>query len=357
LGNQVVTTHQALKPHQQQEISVQSLLARAAVRPMVGSITVEQDPELKGMTVASQLLITSNRGASPAYVDEELAMPGIDGSGTLRAVADASAGTTLLAVTSIVSWTQHVRLHCLTPKSENSLATLTLAPNATLLVSNCSGQTVDSLTSFEDAVSKGSEERIESYELITHGGAGTMAAFGLAPHLRNQDVVLSGMPFSDPKKINSPNSVFAGVPFGPQPTLPDGVYAPRISLTNFSISSAHVKVSVATTQQNLPASQGAAGNSPEKRVLRQLTIDPRRTVEFALSDSTSQSGLLQSVIVESDRQPGEVLGKVVSRSDGSLYEIELLGKDQLDQNNGGIRNRRQPGRAAASTRGACSMNV
>lgn len=55
-----------------------------------------------------------------------------------------------------------------------------------------------------------------------------------------------------------------------------------------------------------------------------------------MSDTVSQSGLLQSLFVETDKKPGEVLGKAVSRSDGNLYEVELLEKDQMDENNGGI---------------------
>lgn len=164
-GNEIAKTHRALKPHEQQEISLQTLLAGVATPPVVGSVTVAQDPELKGMTVASQLLLTSRRGKSPAYVDEELAMPGIDGSGTLRGVTDASVGTALLAVTSNVGWTQHVTLHCLSAKAEYKPVVLTLAPQATLLVSNCSGQTIDRVASFQDGIKSGSEERIEGYEL------------------------------------------------------------------------------------------------------------------------------------------------------------------------------------------------
>ena len=60
-----------------------------------------------------------------------------------------------------------------------------------------------------------------------------------------------------------------------------------------------------------------------------------RTCE-ALDDAVSQNGLLQSIFVETDRLPGEVLGNAVARSDGNLYEVELLEKDSKDENNGGI---------------------
>jgi hypothetical protein len=333
-GRELVSSHRPLKPHEQQEITLKSLLSSVPEPPSTGSITVTQDPELIGMTVASQLLITSYRGALPSYVDEELAMTNIDGSATLRGVADQAVGTAILAVSSVVNWPQHVTLHCLAQDLERRSVSITLPPQATTLFTSCSGQTASSLDAYEQEIARGPSERIEAYELVTDGGSGAIAAFGLASHLRGETLVFSGIPFTDPKKINSPNSVFAGVPFGTQPTLPDGVYAPRISFANFSNSPAHVTLSIATTQPSSATAEADSGL--EKRTLRQLTIPPRRTTEFTVSDASSQSGLLQSLIVESDRMPGEVLSKVVSRSDGNLYEIELLGKDQKDENNGGI---------------------
>lgn len=288
------------------------------------------------MAIASQLLLTRSRGALPSYVDEELAMPSVSGSRTLRGVADNAAGMALLAVTSIVNWEQHVTLRCLSEKLEHSPAILTLAPNATSLVSNCSGQTTTDLESYQQSISQYPQEGIQGYELVTDGGPGAIAAFGLAPHLRNQDVVFSAIPFTDPAEIHSPNSVFAGVPFGTQQALPNGVYNPRISFTNFAATPAHVTVSIAATQPGDVPVSAAPGDSPEKVTIRQLTIAPRRSVELALSDAVSQSGLLQSLFVETDRKPGEVLGKAVSRSDGSFFEVELLEKDQMDENNGGI---------------------
>lgn len=335
-GSPVSSTHRLLAPHEQQEISLKSLLIDLETPITAGSIMVAQDANLKGMTVISQVLITSNRGF-PSYIDEELAMPSMSGSSTLRAVADQAVGAALLAVTNLEKSPQHVTLRCLSEKEEHKPATITLAPMATSLISSCTGHTVTDIDSYLQNISQHKEEGVQGYELVNDGGPGTIAAFGLAPHLRNQDPVFSAIPFTDPKTIKSANSVFAGVPFGPQPTLPDGVYKPRISLTNFGTSPAHVTVSIATSQENAPSALAASGSKPpERRVLNQLTIAPRRTIEVPLSDATSQSGLLQSLIIENDKNPGDILGKVVSRSDGTLYEIELLQKDQMDDNNGGI---------------------
>jgi hypothetical protein len=87
-GAEIVRTHRALKAHEQQELPLQLLLSGLAAPPSIGSIAVSQDPELKGLTVVSQLLITNHRGGLPSYIDEELAMPAIGGSTTLRGVAD-----------------------------------------------------------------------------------------------------------------------------------------------------------------------------------------------------------------------------------------------------------------------------
>ena len=334
-GDEAVHNHVSLKPHEQREISIQTLLSSLSAPPTIGSVTVTQDTDLKGLTVVSQMLITSQRGASPSYIDEELAMPVIGGSTTLRGVADEALGSALIAVASIVSWTQQVTIHCLSRQTQSQGAVITLRAQATVLISNCSGQTVNDLDSYSTIVNQNPQHEIRGYELETDGGIGTIAAFGLAYHSHNQDRVFSAIPFIDPATIHAANRVFAGVPFGTQPALPDGVYTPRITFTNFSSSPAHVTVSIATTQPGDSSSPSVTSASPKKHILQQLTLTPRRTAEVTLDDPGSQSGLQQSLIIENDRSPGDVLSKVVSRSDGSLYEIELLGKDQLDENNGG----------------------
>jgi hypothetical protein len=335
LGAEVLNRHVSLKPHEQQEISMQSLLSGIGVPPSIGSVTVSQDSELKGLTVVSQMLITNERGTLPSYVDEELAMPAIGGSTTLRGVADDAAGDALLAVTSIVNWTQEVTLHCLAQNGESKPAIITLEAQSTALISNCSGQTVTDLGTYLSSGSQHAQHGIQGYELVTDGGIGTIAAFGLAFHSRNQDPIFSVIPFVDPARIHAANTVFAGVPFGTQAALPDGVYKPRISFTNFASSPARVTISAAITPAGAPSGSTASAVTPEKRVLQELIVAPRHSTEFAPSDIGSQGGLQQSLIIESDRNPGELLSKVVSRGDGNLFEIELLGKDQLDEDNGG----------------------
>jgi hypothetical protein len=329
-GRPIAIEHRLLRPHQHQDIDVGDLLAAHHDLVPAGSITVTQDEALKGMTVASQVLITRSRGARPSYIDEELAMTSVAGSQTLRAVADEGIAAALIAVSSVVDWDQHITVRCMSEQAESKPVTLTLQGQGTALISNCAGAAVGGIAAFQQVASEKPQSVIYGYELTTDGGPSSFSAFGLTPHLRGQDVVYSALPFTDPQLVNSPNSAFAGVPFGSQQALPAGHYSPRLSLTNFSTAPADITVSIATTEY------GAEGTPQERAVLRQATIPAHRTIELQLADASPANGLLQSLLVTSDRKPGEVLGKVVSRSSGALYEIELLNKDQLDENNGGI---------------------
>jgi len=244
------------------------------------------------MTVASQILLTEFRGSLPSYVDEELAMPSVSGSSTLRGVADQAAGTALLAITSIVNWEQHVTLRCLSETYEHKPVTITIAPYATSLVSNCAGQVVNDLESYQQSLAQHKEEGIQGYELVTDGGPAGISAFGLAPHLRNQDVIFSAIPFTDPEEIHSANSAFTGVPFGSQDALPDGVYKPRISFTNFAATPAHVKVSIAATQ---PGDLPVTGRDLEGTVLRLVNyqvynVDKSAVASIPIAEVFTTSG-------------------------------------------------------------------
>lgn len=334
-GKIVSRAYRLLAPHEQQEISLQSLLIDAEPSISIGSVLVTQDESLKGMTVISQVLITSNRGFS-SYVDEELAMPSMSGSATLRGVADEAFGEALIAVTNLEKTPQHVAMRCLSAKGEKAAPAISLGPRETGLFVGCSGPKVGSVKAYLASIGEENSGGVEAFELTNDGGPGTIAAFGLAPHMRKQDIVFSAVTFADPKLIYSPNIAFAGVPVGPQPTLPDGVYSPRLALSNFSSNPAQVSITAALTSENQAAGKGSSEAHPMQQNVQQLMIPPRHTAEILLDDLGQRSGLLQSLLVDTDRQAGDVAAKVVSRSDGTLHEIELLAKDRLDENNGGI---------------------
>jgi hypothetical protein len=112
---------------------------------------------------------------------------------------------------------------------------------------------------------------------------------------------------------------------GATPLLGSGVYVPQLSLANFSAQPAHVTVQLAQTS-------GGASNSYQ---VQSLTIPAGQTEETTLENLEGDPGLRNSFIVQSDLAPGDVLANLIFESSQRVGEVEVLAKDQLDQNNVG----------------------
>jgi hypothetical protein len=300
------------------------------------SITVDQAPGKMGVVIAGQVLITDLRASMPAYVDEELSMPEMEGSSKLTAVTDQVEGPPLVAITNLSSKPQHVSLTCLHNANLVSASRVEIAAHATAKTIACSSGSFSDLDAYMATVDKAHGQGVYGIQLEGDGLPGSLAAFALAPHFRGHDLIFSSVPFYDPLLIHSSNFVFAGVPIGPQPTLPYGVYVPRLSYANFSDSPIHLSVYLADTVNQPTSTAGDDAPTPQLQKLKSITVSPRASGEYAFSGVEAQSGLTHSVVVKAESGPGNYQAKLVSRSDGNLYEIELLAKDALDLNNSGI---------------------
>ncbi len=100
--------------------------------------------------------------------------------------------------------------------------------------------------------------------------------------------------------------------------MPSGTFTPALALANFSQSPRTVKVSYALTQN------GTA--SPE--TVETVTLAPSSSREVKLHGLAGDPMLQDSLLVASDGSPGDVLTKLVSKSEDSvLHEAEVFGKD------------------------------
>jgi hypothetical protein len=90
IGKIITSSHITLQPHEKMEYPLSSPLNAANSADMWGSVTVEQDPSNKGTAIVGQVIVTDSRASTPAYIDEELAMPEMEGSSKLAAVTDQS---------------------------------------------------------------------------------------------------------------------------------------------------------------------------------------------------------------------------------------------------------------------------
>ena len=327
----------SLRPHEKREYPITSSLENMTLPRRWASVVVDQDPKAgMGVVVAGQVIVTDRRSSTPAYIDEELAMPEMEGSTTLSAVADQSEGPPMVAVTNVSALAQHVTLTCMQNAQHPVQIRLEIAGHATALSKACSSTSVSTLPEYTSSLEEHEHSEVYGFKVDGTGDPGSLAAFALAPHYRGRDLVFSSVPFYDPGTIHSSDVVFAGVPIGAQETLPAGVYTPRLSLANFSNVPLAFFVSLADTITS-PA-KDAEGNvhSPLMNTIHQGTIPPHQVGEYIFNGQEAQSGLLHSIVVSTKASPGSYQAKLVSRSTGALYEVELLAKETLEMKNAGV---------------------
>jgi hypothetical protein len=325
-----------LAPHEKKEVPISSPQDTTDLNSRWGSVTVDQDPHSTGVVVAGQVIITDQRASTPAYIDEELAMPEMEGSISLSAVTDRSEGPPMVGITNISSALQHVSITCIRDGKSPMVSSVAIAAHATATAKACSNTSAPTLPDYVSSIEEGNAQGVYGIKLYGDGAPGSFAAFALAPHHRGRDVVFSSVPFDDPELIHSSDVVFAGVPIGAQETLPAGVYIPRLSLANFS--DIPLKYSVQLADTVATPVKDADGNShpPLVNALHTGTIPPHQTDEYVFSGQEAQNGLLHSVVVTTEAKPGTYQAKLVSRSTGTLYQVELLAKETRETNNAGV---------------------
>jgi hypothetical protein len=324
-----------MKAHEHVELSL-NLYPTLPVIETWGSVSVEQDPSAMGTVVAGQVVITDTRGAIPVYVDEELAMPEMEGSSRLLAVTDQSDGPPLVAVTNLSSQTQHLSLACILGQNSPVLSKTEIGAHASIKLQGCSALNPANIAGYASAMNGQDSPGIYGIQIEGDGDPGSLAAFALAPHKRGSDLVFSSVPFYDPAEIHSSTVVFAGVPIGAQDTLPAGVYVPRLSLANFSDKTETFSVIMADTITSPVRDAAGRDQPPAVNLLKTLSVPAHQTIEYVFTGQEAQNGLLHSIMVSTEAAPGTYQAKLVSRSDGRLFQVELLAKDALDNSDAGV---------------------
>jgi hypothetical protein len=325
-GNKLVSQRIGLPPHSQRQVGMDSLLRSVNSPATAGRITIAQSPDLKGMSIASQLTMTYLGSREINFIDEEVAMPSTESSLTLRAVTDMTDGSPVVAITSLAETLQRISIECLSAKDGHVRKMVEIPAGETLVTEACreDGRHHADLGAISEIADE-RQPRTIGISLTSDGMAGSFAAFGLSSHGGRADHFFTSIPFTDPKMTMSTTTVFTGAPVGSLSLLPDGKYVPQLAFANFSNRSAHVSVNYARM----------SGETPIVKEVANIDV-PGMTVEhLALDGLQGNPDLKSSFLVTADGSPGDVMTKLTSQSDSPLREIELLGKDKGDRYNGG----------------------
>jgi hypothetical protein len=325
-GKTVANRRVQFNPHSQRQVSIRQLLDSSKASDISsGSVLVQQSPELNGMVISAALSMT--RLSSPDnYIDQELAMPSEEGSSSLRAVADESSGLLLLAVTSTSEGSQHVNIKCLFASGPEVTKSIDLSPGETLITDACYKRTLNGAELSIDSDDDGHGHRGPiGIELTSNSTPGSYSAFGLASHESRNRRYFTSVPFVDPKMVMSTTTIFAGIPVGRSTQLPEGNYTPTVYLTNFSKGPRRVNIRFAHTSED----------EIDVREVETVLLSPQSSQELSLPHLKGESNLQNTLLVEADGEPADVVSKFVARGDSGLRAVELLGKDLKDPMNGG----------------------
>ena len=325
-GKIVATSRVQFQPHSLRQVNIRKLLDSSNASGITaGSITVMQSSALSGMVITAALSMT-RLSSSPSYIDEEIAMPSAEGSQILRAVADKGEGSPIVAITSLSDMGQHVQLQCLAKNGTRFSKTVAISAGETLLTEACSEGVLHGADFQRYAEDSRDEVRGPiGIALKSDGMPGSFAAFALAPHGSRDKRYFSSVAFTDPMMVMSTTTVFTGVPVGSAAQLPAGAYTPTVALANFANQDAHVTVRYAQT----------SGDTPNTQDVASTVVPAQSSKEVSLPSLKGDPYLQNSFLIVADEAPGDVVAKLVTRSDSQLREVELLGKDLKDPQNGG----------------------
>jgi hypothetical protein len=272
------------------------------------------------------MLAMTYTDSDSSYIDEEVSMPSMKGSRVLQGVADSGDGAPLLAISSMSEMDQHVRVQCLGKNGATDARVISLAAGETFITGACSGP--DRHGSDVTATLRDTDEHLhgpQGIRLTSDGMPGSFAAFAMASHHARGDRFFSSVLFTDPKMLNSANTVFTGVPVGDTSLLTPGYYVPQITLTNFSAKDVHVHTTFSKT----------SGSNSSPQEVGTVTVPAYSTREFVLRNLNGDASLQNSFLVKSDGAPGSLMAKFVSRSESQHHGVELQAKDEADMENAG----------------------
>lgn len=324
-GGVISSRRVGIAPHDQTRLEIADLLKSSGSLVTAGSVVVMAAPG-SGSAVAAALSITHRTRPELNYIDEELLMVNMNGSEVLQGVADSGSGSPLIALTSVIETVQHVRVDCLDKNGRDVSKTVDLAPAETIVTDACSART-DRGVDFEAVLNKRNDRPSGPFgiALKSDAMAGSFLAFGLMSHEKGNARFFSTISFADPRALMSSTTVFVGVPVGQSALLSGGNYVPQVSVSNFGGNDVQMRVQYA---------ESSDGNATVRDLVT-INVPRMSSKEVSLSILEGGPGLTNSFLVTSNAAPGELVSKLVAKNDEQPREIELLGKDAMDPQNGG----------------------
>ena len=326
-GGKAASQMVMVAPYGLRQLSMPAIFAGSAPLQW-GSIRVTAD-HTAGLVGA---LSRTYRGSASVYLDEELAMPSMEGSNVYRGVAtDAGSGSPVTAITSLSSAPQKITVTCLPEVGSAHQNSFELGPNQTLVTTPCSDglssavlnpAEIENPRAMENSPGRHTAEGIS---VASDAMPGEFAVYGIVPHRSSDSLSYTSINFSDPRTRRSSGSAYVGIPVGPSLLLADGNYTPEVSVTNFGPNASSVTLEAATTRN------GTAG----KATLSSFVLASGATRTIPTGEMPLSPELTNGLVIHTDASPGDVLSKLVSYGGPQQRVVEVLDKDSEGSHNAG----------------------
>ncbi|HMH15319.1 MAG TPA: hypothetical protein VK578_19625 [Edaphobacter sp.] len=334
-GNQIASVPEYFGAVTDRTFQVKELLRSSGLFSSAGSVRLMRVPSSKPIAVLGQVSITHFQGGAYAYLDEEFAMPTEGGSNVLRAVAEGFANHTIISVSNTSSRALSSTINCISNTSRPTNLNVPLRPYETKLLRPCiqsvGESTIEDLSELEKGPSADADgdntsrpADVFGISITSNGKEGDLAAYGLVSRPAKSGLDLGSIEFLDPTSLKSPGLVFSGVPVGYTNLLRNN-YSVRIGLSNFGSQPAQVYVYMSRNN----------GDKPTSDLVKQVRLASNSTSVINLTELKGDPDVRNSFIVRSDSQPGTVISKLVARVEGIARRVEMSGKDEEQDNNGG----------------------
>lgn len=326
-GSVIATSTPTFPAHSSTVLSLKTLLATAGSLAHSGSVTIQQDPAIKGPALLAQLSMTMHVGSQSAFLEEEFGMPTPHGSTALRGVASETQNLPLIAVTSVSSAPQTLSASCIGETTPSAAVSIELPAYGTTVVHACQWDLLtDGSLGLSSALLQNSNlpSLNHAVSLKTDAAPGSFYAFGFALNGGVGQPALQPLDFYDPGTLPSTRISYVGVPVGLDLQGLHASFSPILTLANFSGQVRTTTVTIADSSSGTPRVYQAA----------QVTL-PALSTQTIHVPVQAGTGLLNTFTINSDGSPGDVQAHLFANRDSSQDRLELLAKDSQDDHNAG----------------------
>ncbi len=258
-----------------------------------------------------------------------MAGTGMPGSGVLRSAGASLVANPVIALKNTAATAQTATISCITEKGVTTQQQVRLTAGGSAVLLACTSSANSAVSLVGDSLSSPAQTAANlgafGISVTGSGTPGSLAVFGFSWRGATRGGMLSGLNFVDAGTIQSPNTVFTGVPVAAAISLPGAVFTPQVAVANFSAKPVNVTVQFARTDSSGPSANNVAT----------VTVPAMSAETIPLPPLTGDPGLRNSFIVQSNAPPGTFFASVASVGSSGFGLVEQIGKDQQKTDNGG----------------------